>query len=53
MVIVERAARKGRNLKTGEVIEIPAKRVVVLKVDRKVSELINAKQWRALTNGER
>lgn len=53
MVVVERAARKGRNPKTGEPIEIPAKRVVVLRADRKLNELINAQQWRALNNGER
>jgi nucleoid DNA-binding protein len=44
LVIVERAARKGRNPKTGEPIEIPAKRVVVLRTDKKVEALINGER---------
>ena len=37
----ERGARKGRNPKTGETIEIPAKRVARFKVGTGLSKIIN------------
>ncbi|MEO2153613.1 MAG: HU family DNA-binding protein [Aquificae bacterium] len=41
--VKERAARKGRNPQTGEVIEIPARKVVVFKAAKQLRELINKK----------
>jgi DNA-binding protein HU-beta len=38
--IVERTARTGRNPKTGEIIEIPAKNSVKFKASRTLNELI-------------
>jgi DNA-binding protein HU-beta len=37
----ERKARKGRNPKTGEVIEIPAKRVAKFKAGSSLTETVN------------
>jgi DNA-binding protein HU-beta len=41
LVTDQRAARSGRNPKTGETIEIPARRVVVFRPTTKVKELVN------------
>ena len=38
--VAERAARKGRNLHTGEQIDIPAKKVVVFKPGKVLKEAI-------------
>jgi len=38
--VVERAPRKGRNPKTGEEIEIPAKKVVKFKASKRLSERV-------------
>ena len=37
----ERNARKGRNPKTGEAVDIPAKRVAYFKPGKELKELIN------------
>ena len=37
----EREARKGRNPKTGEAVEIPAKRVAYFKPGKELKELVN------------
>ncbi len=37
----ERDARKGRNPKTGEAVDIPAKRVAYFKPGKELKELIN------------
>jgi integration host factor subunit beta len=37
----ERNSRKGRNPKTGEAVDIPAKRVAYLKPGKELKELIN------------
>ena len=37
----ERSARKGRNPKTGEPVEIPAKRVAYFKPGKDLKEIIN------------
>ncbi|MDL1971207.1 MAG: HU family DNA-binding protein [Candidatus Desulfofervidaceae bacterium] len=37
--VVQRAAREGRNPVTGEVIEIPAKKVVKFKAGKKLKEI--------------
>ena len=39
---VDRAARKGRNPKTGETIDIPASKAVKLKVAKALKETVNA-----------
>ncbi|MBX3244672.1 MAG: integration host factor subunit beta [Acidobacteria bacterium] len=38
----ERNSRKGRNPKTGEAVDIPAKRVAYFKPGKELKELINA-----------
>lgn len=38
--VAERAARKGRNPRTGEAVEIPAKKVVVFKPGKVLKETI-------------
>lgn len=40
-VITERAAHKGRNPQTGELIDIPAKKVIKFKPSGKIKEAIN------------
>jgi DNA-binding protein HU-beta len=40
-VVVERAARKGRNLQTGEVIDIPACKVVKFKPSAAAKKMVN------------
>ncbi|MCX7865632.1 HU family DNA-binding protein [Limisphaera sp. VF-2] len=40
LVLVNRKARKGRNPATGEVIQIPAKRVVKFRVSKAAKEAI-------------
>ncbi len=40
-MVAERAARKGRNPRTGEEIEIPAKKVVKFKPGAKLEEVAN------------
>jgi len=40
--VVERAARKGRNPKTGEEIDIPASKAVKFKVAKAFKETVNA-----------
>jgi integration host factor subunit beta len=37
----ERNARKGRNPKTGETVEIPAKRVAYFKPGKELKEIVN------------
>ncbi|MDL1971245.1 MAG: HU family DNA-binding protein [Candidatus Desulfofervidaceae bacterium] len=37
--VVQRAAREGRNPVTGEVIEIPAKKVVKFKAGKELKEI--------------
>ena len=39
---VDRAARKGRNPKTGETIDIPASKAVKLKVAKALKEMVNS-----------
>jgi len=39
--VTKRAARKGRNPKTGEEIKIPAKKVVKFKAGRKLNDKVN------------
>ncbi len=39
--VVQRAARSGRNPATGEVIQIPAKRVVTFKAAKKLRDLFS------------
>jgi DNA-binding protein HU-beta len=38
--VKERAARKGRNPKTGEIIEIPARKVVHFKPAKQLKEIV-------------
>ncbi len=40
----ERNSRKGRNPKTGEAVDIPAKRVAYFKPGKDLKELINGKE---------
>jgi len=40
----ERNSRKGRNPKTGEAVDIPAKRVAYFKPGKELKELINNEQ---------
>jgi DNA-binding protein HU-beta len=40
----ERAARKGRNPRTGEIMTIPARKVVVFKAAKQLRELLNPEQ---------
>ncbi len=40
--VKDRAARQGRNPKTGETVQIPAKRKAFFKVGKDLSERINA-----------
>ncbi len=42
--IRERDARKGRNPKTGEAVDIPAKRVAYFKPGKELKEIINKSQ---------
>jgi len=44
LVLVNRAARMGRNPKTGEAIKIPAKRVVKFRVAKAAKDAILAKK---------
>jgi DNA-binding protein HU-beta len=44
LVLVNRAARVGRNPKTGETIKIPAKRVVKFRVAKAAKDAILAKK---------
>jgi len=39
--VTKRAARKGRNPKTGEEIKIPAKKVVKFKAGKKLNDKVN------------
>lgn len=39
--VVKRAARQGRNPKTGEAINIPEKKTVVLKAGKEMKKLLN------------
>lgn len=39
-----RAARKGRNLQTGEVMEIPEKNIVAFKMTKTLKEEVNPKK---------
>ncbi len=41
----QRNSRQGRNPKTGETTQVPAKRVVYFKVGRPLKDLINAPAW--------
>jgi len=41
LVVVERAARKGRNPQTGEAIEIPARKVVRFRESRTLREALS------------
>ena len=44
LVLVNRAARKGRNPATGEIIDIPAKRVVKFRIAKQAKEAILGKK---------
>jgi len=44
LVLVNRAARKGRNPATGEAIDIPAKRVVKFRIAKQAKEAILGKK---------
>lgn len=41
LVIKDRAARKGRNPRTGEAVDIPAKRVLVVNLSKDFKESFN------------
>jgi nucleoid DNA-binding protein len=41
LVVEEKKARKGRNPKTGEEIEIPPRKTVILKISQKFKEELN------------
>lgn len=40
LAVKARAAREGRNPRTGEVVQVPAKRAVVLKVGKALKETV-------------
>lgn len=42
--VVEKAARNGRNPKTGEEVAIPAKKVVKFKAGKSLAEKVNTKK---------
>jgi integration host factor subunit beta len=48
----ERGARRGRNPKTGDPVDIPAKRVPYFKPGKELKELINEEQPGAASSGE-
>ncbi|MBF0465830.1 MAG: integration host factor subunit beta [Nitrospirae bacterium] len=39
----ERLARKARNPKTGEVVDVPAKKILHFKIGKELREMINSK----------
>ncbi|MEM4169253.1 MAG: HU family DNA-binding protein [Thermoproteota archaeon] len=40
--ISQRGAKKVRNLKTGEIVEVPPRKTVILKCGKKLKEIVNA-----------
>ena len=44
LVVVDRAARMGRNPKTGETIQIPAKRAVKFRLSKEAKDGVAASQ---------
>lgn len=45
LVLVDRKARMGRNPKTGEAIQIPAKTVVKFRIAKACKDAVLAKKW--------
>ena len=48
----QRAARTGRNPRTGEPVPVPAKRLPFFKVGKELKELVNNSRHLAITGGD-